>query len=349
MFRKIITAVFALTIMLAVSAGAAEKFPMLWLNNAAPDFTLQDQNGKKVTLSSFKDKSAVVVIFWHPENAGSVTQLKELKKLLDEKKLAKDVKVLAITFGKEVKQRDAAVKKAEDAGLGFTILFEKREDATATNVDYQIAWIPAIYVISKKGELSSPMLTNVTDKSGGKTFEQTLRDAVRGKDVNACSFLPQHREEEKDYKKLYDMIGKPAPDFIDTDDKGKKQAPGYFRGFKNLVVVFWSPGCPHCRRELPQVSSYYKRFSDKQDVEILSVMLGGKDEKSRAAAKEFFKMYGIKFPILFNEDGKIDQAYNVNSVPIAFFIDKKGIVREVFIGEVSLAGDMFRCAAAKLK
>jgi len=348
MLKKVSLALIAITFVFAVNTLAVEKFPMLWMNGQAPDFTLQNPDGKKISLSDFKDRKAVVIFFWHSENAGCITQLKALQKLINDKKLGKDVQVLTVTFGKEVKQRDDSVAKFKENGLDFPILFEKREDLSATNVEYQVTWLPAIYLITKDGDIASPMITSVTDKSGGKTFEQRLRDAIRNKNTNACEFMPEKNYDNKDYKKLYDYIGKPAPDFIGTDDKGKKQAPGYFKGFRNLIILFWSPGCPHCRRELPQVMNYYKRYADKQDTEVITVLLDNAD-KSKSAAKDFFNMYGIKFPIIGNENNKITDAYNVNSVPTAFFVDKKGIVRDVFIGEMSLAGDMFKCAVNKLK
>jgi cytochrome oxidase Cu insertion factor (SCO1/SenC/PrrC family) len=55
---------------LALSAGAfgqtmkKEMTKPLAVGDAAPDFTLSDQNGKSVTLSAAKGKSPVVLVFY---------------------------------------------------------------------------------------------------------------------------------------------------------------------------------------------------------------------------------------------------------------------------------------------
>lgn len=68
---------FQITILLLLSAGGlagrqeqtADKLPATDLERVkpggeAPDFTLEDQDGRLVTLSSFRDKKTVVLVFY---------------------------------------------------------------------------------------------------------------------------------------------------------------------------------------------------------------------------------------------------------------------------------------------
>jgi len=51
-------------ILLMMAAGVGAQGAELKVGDQAPDFTLPDQNGKPVTLSSFKGKKNVVLAFY---------------------------------------------------------------------------------------------------------------------------------------------------------------------------------------------------------------------------------------------------------------------------------------------
>lgn len=346
MYRRFITSLVAAAAVLVLCRfAAADQLPQLWLNSAAPDFSLKDTAGKKVSLGSCKG-STVILAFWYPENQVSVDELKALKTLLADKKFS-GVKVLAITSGKEVKDRDAAKKKFAETGLSFPILFEDRQDTTSTNVQYQVWLLPAFYIVSKSGLLSSPLMNTITEKVGNKSFGDYLADVEKGKKVDACLFTPSHRG-EADYKPIYNLVGKQAPGFIATDTSGQKQAPSYYKGLKNVLLIFWSPGCPHCRRELPQIGNYIKKFGGPQNVQVLAVSIAT-DDASKKAGKDFLNQFGMTFPLMFDDGDKISKAYGVNSVPTLFLIDKKGLIKDAYVGEVGLIADILQCNVAKMK
>lgn len=350
-----VLATIAAAITIAAAAAAAETAPQLWLNTNAPPISLPDQNGKKISLSGFKGKNTVLLAFWHPDNPFSVTQLQELQKILKADKKLSAIKVLAVTSGKEVAQRDAAKKKFADSKLDFTILFENRADTTAVPVQYQVAMVPAFIAVNKKGQIATPATSLVTENFGGKKYAALLADIDSGKMANGCMFVPSkdkkddhsNHKHSKD-KSPYDLIGKPVPGFVLADTKGVKQAPGYSKGYKNLIIVFWAPTCPHCRRELPQISAYYNKFASKQSVDVIAVALSD-EAKMKDAARDFFKQFSIKYPLVFNEGDKIAPAFNVASVPTAIIVDKKGIVRDVYIGEASMIADVLSCQMDKMK
>ena len=66
---KLTTGLFQTILLLSVSIVAATQPPPMrgtpiGVGDSAPDFTLEDQNVRKVTLSDAHDKSPVVLIFY---------------------------------------------------------------------------------------------------------------------------------------------------------------------------------------------------------------------------------------------------------------------------------------------
>ena len=66
---KLATGLFQTILLLSVSMAAiSQASPMrgtpIGVGDVAPDFTLEDQNGRRVTLSDARGKAPVVVIFY---------------------------------------------------------------------------------------------------------------------------------------------------------------------------------------------------------------------------------------------------------------------------------------------
>lgn len=68
---KVMTAFLQIVVLLSVAMAAHlkstvndERTAPVAVGEAAPDFTLQDQNGQRVKLSEARDKSPVVLVFY---------------------------------------------------------------------------------------------------------------------------------------------------------------------------------------------------------------------------------------------------------------------------------------------
>jgi cytochrome oxidase Cu insertion factor (SCO1/SenC/PrrC family) len=68
---KVLTALLQITVLTAIgvwtnshSPSPPQRSTPVAVGEIAPDFTLEDQNGNKVTLSEARGKSAVVVVFY---------------------------------------------------------------------------------------------------------------------------------------------------------------------------------------------------------------------------------------------------------------------------------------------
>lgn len=104
-------------------SAAVVKAPTLQVGDVAPDFTLQDQNGKEVSLHDFKGKNVVVYFYPKAMTPGCTVQACELRNSESALKSA-DIVVLGISAD-PVK----SLKKFEERDkLNFTLLSDPEKN-----------------------------------------------------------------------------------------------------------------------------------------------------------------------------------------------------------------------------
>jgi peroxiredoxin len=177
---------------LSILAAAAVGQP-------APDFTLEDLDGKKVKLSSFKGKT--VVLEWFNPGCPYVKNAHTKGSLVDTAKRAqkKGVVWLAINSGAPGKQGAGA--EANKAGVK-TFAMEHPvllDESGATGKAYGATNTPNMYVIDPKGVLVyRGAIDNSPDgegqsPEGGKLInyvDQALEDVAAGKAVRTAETKP---------------------------------------------------------------------------------------------------------------------------------------------------------------
>lgn len=127
-------------------------------------------------------------------------------------------------------------------------------------------------------------------------------------------------------------IGDIAPDFQLEDIQGKKVSLSGLRG-KVVLVNFWATWCPPCRAEMPSMDKLNAAMAD-EDFVMLAVNV---EANGRAAVAEFFKKTPHKFPVLFDEQGVVQELYGVYKFPESFVIRKDGIIDDKVIGAIDWA------------
>ena len=146
----------------------------LTVGNPAPNFELPDQHGVKVSLTSFRDKKNVVVLFYPYSFTGTCTgELCEIRDNLNSFQ-NEDVQLLAISCDSIFVQR----KFAEEQGYEFPVLSDfwpHGEVAMAYEVfrPDRGAAIRGTFIIDKKGILRWQVV-NIKDARNAEDYKAAI-------------------------------------------------------------------------------------------------------------------------------------------------------------------------------
>lgn len=102
---------------------------------------------------------------------------------------------------------------------------------------------------------------------------------------------------------------------------------------KVVLVDFWDYTCVNCIRTLPYIVEWYKRYSDKGLVVIgvhAPEFFFSRTEENVTKGMEKF---GIRYPVVMDNDYKIWSAFANRAWPAKYLIDKNGYFRYVHMGE----------------
>ena len=119
-----------------------------------------------------------------------------------------------------------------------------------------------------------------------------------------------------------------APDFSLDTLQGEKITLSHLRG-KIVVVNFWATWCLPCRKETPALEKAYEQYKDSGMV-ILGV--NRTDQDSVSEVESFVQEFKLTYPILLDRDGNISNLYQIQGLPMTFFINREGIIRSVVVG-----------------
>ena len=119
-----------------------------------------------------------------------------------------------------------------------------------------------------------------------------------------------------------------APEIALTDTTGAVVRLSDLRG-KPVLVNFWASWCPPCRSEMPAIQRVY---SERKTDGLVVLAVNATNQDSASAALAFAEQNNLNFPILFDQDGQASSDYQLHSLPTSYFIDAKGLIREVVIG-----------------
>jgi peroxiredoxin (alkyl hydroperoxide reductase subunit C) len=142
-------------------------------------------------------------------------------------------------------------------------------------------------------------------------------------------------------------IGEQAPDFTLSSVAGEKVTLSRYRGKKNVVLSFvpaaWTPVCSD---QWPGYNIVKEMF-DMNDAVLLGITVDN-IPTLYAWTKQMGKLW---FPVLsdFWPHGEVAAQYGVLrsegvSERALFYIDKKGIIRDIQVGDINKRPDLESCA-----
>jgi peroxiredoxin len=291
---------------------------------AASRAQLVTADGKKLNLS--KLGAPAVLVFYGPEHKASKQALDRIGQITAGSQFKK-LKVFAITRGKDKAEKATAKKEFAKEKWRATLAYDP--DLGAARAFSVSKPLPVAYILDKNGKLVSQPIRQFSGRIRTLTFEEMLALAAKGKSVPQVDFIPYSTRDEQKIK----LVGKRAPAFSITDLNGRPWTQKKLLGKANLILVFWSPGCPHCKVELPRIRKFTTQYAEKYNVETLIVSHGQSKEDENIIRKTMSEIV-VDFPSVMSRDGKIQQAYFVDAVPTMFVINKNGVVCEFISGEM---------------
>ncbi len=104
-------------------------------------------------------------------------------------------------------------------------------------------------------------------------------------------------------------------------------------GKKVILVDFWTYSCINCQRTLPYLTDWYKKYKD-QGLEIIGVHTPEFDfEKDPTNVDMAIAKYGIRYPVVQDNDYGTWNAYGNRYWPHHYLIDIDGYIVDDHIGE----------------
>ena len=124
-------------------------------------------------------------------------------------------------------------------------------------------------------------------------------------------------------------VGAPAISFDLKTLDGKQAGLESFRG-QPLIINFFATWCDPCREEMPLINDLAMK-ADKDGYHVLGIAV----EDSRAAVTEYVKDARLVFPIALDLNSTVKRSYRIFGPPATFFIDAKGVIRDVVLGPIT--------------
>lgn len=135
---------------------------------------------------------------------------------------------------------------------------------------------------------------------------------------------------EADSLEAAPIAGHPAPDFELKTLAGNTIRLSNFEG-RPVILNFWATWCGPCRAEFPELQQVAAENSDN----LVIIGVNHTSADSPALVPDFVEEFGITFPIVLDETGEVVKTYQVLGLPTSVFIDRNGIIQELFTGPVT--------------
>jgi cytochrome c biogenesis protein CcmG, thiol:disulfide interchange protein DsbE len=123
-------------------------------------------------------------------------------------------------------------------------------------------------------------------------------------------------------------IGEAAPNWREATAQGPQLAMTSLRG-KVVYLNFFATWCPPCNEEAPDIVALQREFGAR------GLQVVGIDVLENAGkAADFQRAHRLDYPVVV-DDGTLRDQYSVNGLPVHVFIDRRGAVRKIVVGELS--------------
>lgn len=301
----------------------SEALGELGIGHKVGKLVLKDSNNKSVDFSKLQGVN--VIAFFIPGDKTSRDKLNQLKATVGKDKF-KSVKVLIVTRGKNKKEQNAARSDLKKNKWPFRLVF----DPKLKGADHFAIKQPLpVFLVVNKGRVGVMDVRDIRSRIRNYTFEDMLTRIMGGETIPLVELVPSDRVEDRDSIAL---LGKTPPAFSLKALNGVTLNPTMYKGSKSVILVFWSPTCPHCRRELPKIRKFMATYGEKYNVAVITLAFKY-DKDTEGEVRGAMRELTLDFPTALYSDKSLAGKYNANSVPTIYVINKNGVIVEYLRGE----------------
>jgi peroxiredoxin len=159
------------------------------------------------------------------------------------------------------------------------------------------------------------------------------RGGGHGAPESAASYLPAvvldaPRAPGQEAMTVQAKAGALAPDFEASDLEGRRFRLSDYRG-KAVLINFWASWCTSCAAEMPAIQESLDEHRE-HGFAVIAVNLGDRPE----AARRYLERRGVSFDVALDPELAIAREYGVTGLPVSYFVDRAGVIREVWFGEM---------------
>lgn len=97
-----------------------------------------------------------------------------------------------------------------------------------------------------------------------------------------------------------------------------------------VFMSFWATWCSPCKEEMKKVNDVYEKYKDKG---FIYLAINQDNQKSISKVKSFITAQSYNFPVVFDSDKRVFEAYSGrDEMPYALFIGKNKEILSVHTG-----------------
>jgi peroxiredoxin len=123
------------------------------------------------------------------------------------------------------------------------------------------------------------------------------------------------------------------PAISGTTLTGGTITPADYHG-KVVVLTFWNPDCPPCRKELPALRDEWAALRPL-GVQFIGVLyVGGDWPDNPSEATEYLRSQDVSYPSIVDEHSTLARATRIPGIPVTIVADSSGRMRYQILGGV---------------
>ena len=126
------------------------------------------------------------------------------------------------------------------------------------------------------------------------------------------------------------LLHKEAPEFVRIDLENRRLDLRAYKG-KVVLLDFWATWCAPCQLEMPRLVAWQRLYGPR-GLQIIGISM----DDDPAEALKVYEKQKLNYPVAMGDE-KLGQLYGgVLGLPVAFLIDRRGIIQAQFQGEIDL-------------